>query len=103
MNVFLTLTLCIWAYKNVGGQMACRRKLTITKILHPYQFNSYISKGLSIVVRVGRGLNLVLRKAYISNSSLLGSLKPFKHFLVSGLVVGWEVVDGVQSHFSDHP
>ena len=89
MNVFLSLTLIIWAYKNVGGQMACRRKLTRTKILHLYQFNLYISKGLSLVVRVGRGLNLVLRKAYISNSSLLGSLEPFEHFVVSGLVGGW--------------
>ena len=34
---------------------------------------------------------------------LLGSLEPFKNFVVSGLVVGWEVVDGVHSHFSDHP
>ena len=57
MNVFLTLNLIILVYKDVRGQMACRRKLTIeAKILHPYQFNLYISKGLSLVVRVGRGL-----------------------------------------------
>ena len=55
-----------------------------------------------LVIRVGGGF-LALREAYISNLSLLGSLEPFKHSVVSGMVVGWEVVDGVQSHFSDHP
>ena len=54
--------------------------------------------------RVGReGGFLVLREAYISNLRLPGSLEPFKHFVVSGLVVGWKVVDGVQSHLRDHP
>ena len=56
------------------------------------------------MVRVERGgLFLVLREAYISSLSLLGSLEPFKHFVVSGLAVGWEVVGGVQSNFSGHP
>ena len=58
-----------------------------------------------VVIEVGKegGQFLCLGEAYISILSLLGSLEPFKHFVVSGLVVGWEVVDGVQSHFSDHP
>ena len=52
------------------------------------------------MVRVGGFL--VLREAYTTNVSLLGSLEPFKHSVVSELVVGWEVVDGVRSHFRDH-
>ena len=49
------------------------------------------------MVRVGEGDSFYLLKPTYK------ILEPFKHFVVSGLVVGWEVVDGVQSHFSDHP
>ena len=49
------------------------------------------------MVRVGEGGDSL----YIEKPTFK-VLEPFKRFVASGLVVGWEVVDGGQSYFSDH-